>query len=68
MAKVWKKIGHADKKYKSGSILSLQIPVTWQSSNCDEDQLCALDNPEKAQHWRTVETPPEIALYLKLQN
>eukprot|EP00957_Ditylum_brightwellii_P146315 11140830-Ditylum_brightwellii.AAC.1 len=26
LAKVWTKIGHADKKYKSGLITSLQIP------------------------------------------
>eukprot|EP00957_Ditylum_brightwellii_P139682 10645563-Ditylum_brightwellii.AAC.1 len=68
MAKVWNKIGHTDKKYKSGSILSLQIPVTWPSSNFDEDQIRALDNPKKAQHWRTVKIPQEIAFYLKLQN
>eukprot|EP00957_Ditylum_brightwellii_P089846 6842331-Ditylum_brightwellii.AAC.1 len=57
MAKLWIKIGHAGKKYKSGLILSLQIPVIWPSSNYDEDQICALDNPKEAQHWRTVETP-----------
>eukprot|EP00957_Ditylum_brightwellii_P050848 3856007-Ditylum_brightwellii.AAC.1 len=68
MAKVWNKIGHADKKYKSGSILSLQIPVTWPPSNCDEDQISALDNLKEAQHWRTVKTPREIAFYLKLRN
>ena len=68
MAKVWNKIGHADKKYESGSVMSLQIPVTWLSSDCDEDQICALDNPKEAQHWRTVETPQEIAFYLKLRN
>ena len=28
MAKVWDKIGHADEKYESGLITSLQIPVT----------------------------------------
>eukprot|EP00957_Ditylum_brightwellii_P100987 7697163-Ditylum_brightwellii.AAC.1 len=69
MAKVWNKIGHADKKYNSaGSILSLQIPVTWPSSNCDKDQIHALDNPEEAQHWRTVKTPQDIAFYLRLRN
>eukprot|EP00957_Ditylum_brightwellii_P141157 10754014-Ditylum_brightwellii.AAC.1 len=61
MAKVWNKIGHANKKYKSGSITSLQIPATWPSSNCDEDQIYALDNPKEAKHWRTVEIPREIA-------
>eukprot|EP00957_Ditylum_brightwellii_P198350 15114990-Ditylum_brightwellii.AAC.1 len=45
------------KKYKSGMITSLQIPVTWPSSNCDEGQIRALDNLKEAQHWRTVETP-----------
>ena len=33
MSKVWTKIGHADKKYKSGSIASLQVPVTWPQHN-----------------------------------
>eukprot|EP00957_Ditylum_brightwellii_P155074 11804466-Ditylum_brightwellii.AAC.1 len=47
MAKMWNKIGHADKNHESGSILSLQIPVTWPSSNCDEDQISALDNPKR---------------------
>eukprot|EP00957_Ditylum_brightwellii_P069636 5288854-Ditylum_brightwellii.AAC.1 len=68
MAKVWIKIGHSDKKYKSGLILSLQIPVTWPSSNCNENQILSLDNPKEAHHWRTVETPQEIAFYLKLIN
>eukprot|EP00957_Ditylum_brightwellii_P124073 9457889-Ditylum_brightwellii.AAC.1 len=67
MAKVWTKIGHADKKYKSGSIASLHIPVTWPSSDCDENQIQSLDNPKEVQHWRTVETPQEIAFYLKLR-
>jgi phosphopantetheine adenylyltransferase len=61
MSKVWTKIGHANKKYKSGSIASLQIPVTWLSSDCDENQIRSLDNPKEVQHWRTVETPREIA-------
>eukprot|EP00957_Ditylum_brightwellii_P053057 4023113-Ditylum_brightwellii.AAC.1 len=56
MAKVWNKIGHADKKYKSGSITSLQIPVTWPSSDCDEDQICALLCPGPT-FW-----PPILAL------
>eukprot|EP00957_Ditylum_brightwellii_P152278 11593652-Ditylum_brightwellii.AAC.1 len=53
MVKVWNKIGHADKKYESGLIMSLQIPVTWPSSDCNEDQIRALDNPKEAHHWRT---------------
>eukprot|EP00957_Ditylum_brightwellii_P087551 6665188-Ditylum_brightwellii.AAC.1 len=68
MAKVWTKIGHADKKYKSGSITFLQIPVKWPSSNCGENQIQSLDNPKEAHHWRTVETPQEMAFYLKLRN
>eukprot|EP00957_Ditylum_brightwellii_P197522 15048555-Ditylum_brightwellii.AAC.1 len=68
MAKVWNKIGHAVKKYESGSITSLQIPITWPSSDCDENQIRALDNLKEAHHWRTVETPQEIAFYLKLRN
>eukprot|EP00957_Ditylum_brightwellii_P037224 2817931-Ditylum_brightwellii.AAC.1 len=68
MSKVWNKIGHADKKYKSGSIASLQIPLTWPSSDCDKDQIQSLYNPKEAQHWRTEETPREIAFYLKLRN
>ena len=68
MEKVWNKIGNADKKYESGSITPLWIPVTWPSSDCDKDQIRALDNPKEAHHWRTVETPREIAFYLKLRN
>eukprot|EP00957_Ditylum_brightwellii_P150929 11492558-Ditylum_brightwellii.AAC.1 len=68
MAKVWNKIGHADKKYKSESITSLLIPVTWPSSDCDENQIWSLDNPKEAHQWRTVETPQEIAFYLTLRN
>eukprot|EP00957_Ditylum_brightwellii_P093352 7108268-Ditylum_brightwellii.AAC.1 len=45
-----------------------KIPVTWPSSDCDEDQISALDNPKKAKHWRTVKTPHEIAFYLELCN
>eukprot|EP00957_Ditylum_brightwellii_P071018 5396776-Ditylum_brightwellii.AAC.1 len=68
MARVWKKIDHADKKHEAGSILPLHIPVTWPSSNCDKDQISALDNLKKAQHLRIVETPQEISFYLKLRN
>eukprot|EP00957_Ditylum_brightwellii_P162928 12406496-Ditylum_brightwellii.AAC.1 len=68
MARVWKEIRHADKEHEAGSILSLQAPVTLLSSNCDENKISALDNSKKAQHWRTVKTPQEIALYLKLCN
>eukprot|EP00957_Ditylum_brightwellii_P089260 6797018-Ditylum_brightwellii.AAC.1 len=46
MTQVWKKVGHADKKHEAGSISSLHIPVTWPSSDCDEDQISALDNPK----------------------
>eukprot|EP00957_Ditylum_brightwellii_P001304 102434-Ditylum_brightwellii.AAC.1 len=45
-----------------------QISVTWPSSDCDEDQISTLDNLKKAQHWRTVKIPQEIAFYLKLCN
>eukprot|EP00957_Ditylum_brightwellii_P073574 5590469-Ditylum_brightwellii.AAC.1 len=68
MAQVWKKIGHAGEKHEAGSIPSLLIPVTWPPSDCVEDQISALDNLKKAQRWRTIETPREIALYLKLCN
>ena len=68
MSKAWTKLGHANKKYESGSIASLQIPVTWPSSNCDQNQIWSLDNPKEVHHWRTVETPQEIAFYLKLRN
>eukprot|EP00957_Ditylum_brightwellii_P147362 11220750-Ditylum_brightwellii.AAC.1 len=68
MAKVWNKRRHADKKYESRSITSLQIPVTWPSSDCDDNQIQALDNPKEVHHWRTVETPQEIVFYLKLRN
>eukprot|EP00957_Ditylum_brightwellii_P131985 10063840-Ditylum_brightwellii.AAC.1 len=68
MAKVCNKIGHADKKYKSRSIMSLQIPVTWPSSDSDENQIHALENPKEEKHWRTVKTPREIVFYLKLRN
>eukprot|EP00957_Ditylum_brightwellii_P145527 11080407-Ditylum_brightwellii.AAC.1 len=68
MAKVWTKIGHADKKYEFGLITSLQITVTWPSSDCGENQIRSLDNLKEAHHWRTVETQQEIAFYLKLRN
>eukprot|EP00957_Ditylum_brightwellii_P014812 1116749-Ditylum_brightwellii.AAC.1 len=61
MAKVWNKIGHADKKHDFGSIMSLQIPVTWPSSDSDVDQIGILDNPKKVQHWKPVETPHALS-------
>jgi phosphopantetheine adenylyltransferase len=68
MSKVWNKIGHVDKKYESGSIASLQIPVTRPSSDCNKNQIWSLDYPKEVHHWRTVETPREIAFYLILRN
>eukprot|EP00957_Ditylum_brightwellii_P011671 881654-Ditylum_brightwellii.AAC.1 len=68
MARVWKKIGHADKKHEAGSVLPLQILATWPPIECNKNMIQELDNPKKAQHWRTVDTPKEIAFYLKLQS
>eukprot|EP00957_Ditylum_brightwellii_P029804 2254504-Ditylum_brightwellii.AAC.1 len=66
MVRAWKNIGHADKKHEAGSILSLQISTTWSSIECDKNAIQELDNPKKAPHWQTVDTPKENAFYLIL--
>eukprot|EP00957_Ditylum_brightwellii_P007311 555434-Ditylum_brightwellii.AAC.1 len=66
MSKVWKKIGHADKKKDKGSILSLQVPVSWPDHQSDTSGITMLDNPKKASHWKTVELPKDVAFYLNL--
>eukprot|EP00957_Ditylum_brightwellii_P080708 6138290-Ditylum_brightwellii.AAC.1 len=63
MARVWKKVGHADKKHEAGSILSLQIPTTWSPIECNKNTIHELDNPKKAQHWQTVDAPKEIGFF-----
>eukprot|EP00957_Ditylum_brightwellii_P156040 11876766-Ditylum_brightwellii.AAC.1 len=68
MARVWKKIGHADNKHEAGSILSLQTLTTWPPIKCNKNTIQELDNPKKAQDWQTVDTPKKIAFYLKLLN
>eukprot|EP00957_Ditylum_brightwellii_P131458 10026348-Ditylum_brightwellii.AAC.1 len=68
MARVWKKIGHADKKHEAGSIASLQMPTTWPPIKCSKNMIQEPDIPKKAQHWQTVDIPKEIAFYLKLWN
>eukprot|EP00957_Ditylum_brightwellii_P181884 13857140-Ditylum_brightwellii.AAC.1 len=65
---VWKKIGHADKKNIDSSITNLQIPITWPSTTSDKQRTIELDNPKKANYWRAVDTPKEVAFYLKLRN
>jgi hypothetical protein len=55
LSKVWNKIGHADKKYESGLIASLQIPVTWPSSDCNENQIQTLRNQKRriiGEQWK----------------
>eukprot|EP00957_Ditylum_brightwellii_P050201 3806897-Ditylum_brightwellii.AAC.1 len=66
MKRVWAKIGYADKKKDMGSISSLQVPVTWPGVNVDTLNITNPDNPNKVEYWKTVETPKEIATYLKL--
>eukprot|EP00957_Ditylum_brightwellii_P205521 15344240-Ditylum_brightwellii.AAC.1 len=68
MKKVWIKIGHADKKKEMGSISLLQVPTTWPDVDIDISAVTQLNNPKEAEYWKTVETPKEIATYLKLQN
>eukprot|EP00957_Ditylum_brightwellii_P156300 11896550-Ditylum_brightwellii.AAC.1 len=59
---VWKKIGYADKKNIDSSITNLQIPITWSSTTTsDEQSTIELDKPKKANYWRTVDTPKEVA-------
>eukprot|EP00957_Ditylum_brightwellii_P092169 7017075-Ditylum_brightwellii.AAC.1 len=68
MQQVWKKRGHADRKHIDSLITTLQIPITWPSTNFDEQSTIKLDNPKTANYWRTVDTPKEVAFYLKLRN
>eukprot|EP00957_Ditylum_brightwellii_P085516 6504541-Ditylum_brightwellii.AAC.1 len=68
MQHLWKKIGYADKKNIDYSITNLQNPITWLSTTSDEQSTVELDNPKKAKYWRTVNTPKEVAFYLKLRN
>eukprot|EP00957_Ditylum_brightwellii_P028584 2159946-Ditylum_brightwellii.AAC.1 len=68
MQQVWKKIGHADKKYIDSSITTLQIPITWPSTTSDEQSTIKLDNPKTANYWQIVDTPKEVAFYLRLRN
>eukprot|EP00957_Ditylum_brightwellii_P116667 8899492-Ditylum_brightwellii.AAC.1 len=66
--KVWAEIGYADKKKNIGSISSLQVLVRWPDVHDGTVNVTNLDNPKNAEYWKTVETPKEIATYLKLQN
>eukprot|EP00957_Ditylum_brightwellii_P198123 15095060-Ditylum_brightwellii.AAC.1 len=68
MQQVWRKIGHTDKKHIDSSITNLQIPITWPSTTSDEHSTIKLDNPKTANYQQTVETPKEVAFYLKLRN
>eukprot|EP00957_Ditylum_brightwellii_P083756 6366229-Ditylum_brightwellii.AAC.1 len=68
MQQVWKKIRHADNKHIDSLITPLQIPITWPSSTSDEHSTIKSDNPKTANYWWTVDTPKEVAFYLKLRN
>eukprot|EP00957_Ditylum_brightwellii_P060586 4600716-Ditylum_brightwellii.AAC.1 len=50
-----------------GSISLLQVPITWPDADTDVSKVTHLDNPKEAEHWKTVETPKEVATCLKLQ-
>eukprot|EP00957_Ditylum_brightwellii_P099300 7563989-Ditylum_brightwellii.AAC.1 len=68
MQQVWKKIRHGNKKHIDSLIPTLQIPITWPSTSSDEQSTTKLDNPKTATYWQTVNTPKEVAIYLKLRN
>eukprot|EP00957_Ditylum_brightwellii_P207733 15354296-Ditylum_brightwellii.AAC.1 len=51
-----------------GSILSLQVPITWPEAQSNVSGITLLDNLKEARHWKTVELPKDIAFYLKLRN
>eukprot|EP00957_Ditylum_brightwellii_P100017 7622569-Ditylum_brightwellii.AAC.1 len=68
MRKVWTKIGLADENKEMGSISLLQILITWPDPDIETSTVTQLDNPNKAEYWKTVETPSKIATYLKLQS
>eukprot|EP00957_Ditylum_brightwellii_P044280 3359539-Ditylum_brightwellii.AAC.1 len=61
MVRVWKKIGHADKKHEAGVISLLQISITWPPTDYNENNTKELVNLQKVVHWRTVDTPKNIA-------
>eukprot|EP00957_Ditylum_brightwellii_P156295 11896259-Ditylum_brightwellii.AAC.2 len=51
-----------------GSIIWLQVLITWPDADIDTSTVTQFDNPKEATYWKTVETPKEIATYLKLQS
>eukprot|EP00957_Ditylum_brightwellii_P150526 11462016-Ditylum_brightwellii.AAC.1 len=68
MKKIWTKIGHVNKEKETDSISLLQVLVMWPDADVDTSTVTQLDNPKEAEYWKTVETPKEIATFLKLQN
>eukprot|EP00957_Ditylum_brightwellii_P123812 9437882-Ditylum_brightwellii.AAC.1 len=68
MSMIWEKIKFLDGKKTKGSITSLCIPTSWPQASDDDSSINLLKNPKTANKWRTAETPPNIAFYLKLWN
>eukprot|EP00957_Ditylum_brightwellii_P186100 14168569-Ditylum_brightwellii.AAC.1 len=68
MSTMWKKIRFTDRKRINSSITSLQIPSSWPGTIEDVSSVKEVENPNTAKEWRTVDTPQDIAFYLKLRN
>ena len=51
---------------QNGAITPLQVPGSCHNVTPDTQEITRLEDPKKVKEWKTVETHPKIAFYLKL--
>eukprot|EP00957_Ditylum_brightwellii_P099867 7609643-Ditylum_brightwellii.AAC.1 len=60
ISNMWKKISYADKGKQDTSITSIYILESWPDMDTIITQECKLEDPKKAQQWRTRDLSEEI--------
>eukprot|EP00957_Ditylum_brightwellii_P190184 14476837-Ditylum_brightwellii.AAC.1 len=63
---MWRKISYTDKEKKDNNITLLLVPESWLDINTIITPEMELEDPKKAQQWKTVDLPEEILHYLTI--
>eukprot|EP00957_Ditylum_brightwellii_P036240 2745419-Ditylum_brightwellii.AAC.1 len=68
MANMWRKLLYRDEGKEDNNITLILILASWPDINTIITPEIELEDPKKAQQWRTVDPPEEILHYLTIQN
>eukprot|EP00957_Ditylum_brightwellii_P130739 9974614-Ditylum_brightwellii.AAC.1 len=66
MANMWRKIPYTDKEKRDNNTSLILIPASWPGISTIITPEMELEDPQKAQQWRTVDLPEEILHYFTI--